>query len=180
MGRKILVINGSASDGSSNQRLIDRISEQLSEFEVTVFNDLKKLPHFDPKQSDSNPPNSITDFRTRIEQADGLIICTPEYVFSIPSGLKNAIEWCISTVILSGKPTGIIVASGLGEKAFEELKLIMNTVTAKFNEDTTLLISGIKGKINQQGEIIHEETKQKLTTFVQAFASLVRTPGSAQ
>ncbi|WP_363317949.1 NAD(P)H-dependent oxidoreductase [uncultured Algibacter sp.] len=45
------------------------------------------------------------DFRNKIENADGIVICTPEYVFSIPSGLKNTIEWCVSTNAFSNKPT---------------------------------------------------------------------------
>jgi NAD(P)H-dependent FMN reductase len=125
--------------------------------------------------SDSNPPESIQIFRKRIEESAGVIFCTPEYIFSIPSGLKNAIEWCVATVVFSDKPTGIIVASGLGDKGFDELKLIMKTVTAKFNDDTTLLISGIKGKVNQQGDITHEATKQQVSKFVESFASLVKT-----
>ncbi|WP_262886208.1 NADPH-dependent FMN reductase [Sphingobacterium sp. 18053] len=35
-------------------------------------------------------------------------MCLPEYIFSIPSGLKNSIEWCISTTVFSDKPVGII------------------------------------------------------------------------
>jgi chromate reductase len=172
--KKLFVINGSASTGSSNQRLIDRISDELKgEFHIVVYNELKSLPHFDPKLSESNPPASIKDFRKRIQEADGIIICTPEYVFSIPSGLKNAIEWCIATVVFSGKPTGIITASAHGQKGHEELQLIMRTVMAKFNGDTTWLIPGVKGKINEQGEIIHDATKQELMKFAEAFRQLV-------
>lgn len=109
------------------------------------------------------------DFRNNIETADGIIICTPEYVFSIPSGLKNAIEWCISTTIFENKPLGIITASASGLKAHEDLQLIMKTASAKFTPETTLLIQGIKGKINEQGEIIDGKTKNDLTNFITAF-----------
>lgn len=171
--RKILIINGSASQGSSNQRLIDRISERLTGFDITVFNELKSLPHFDPQLSDSNPPDPIIRVRKQIEEADGVIICTPEYVFSIPSGLKNLIEWCISTVVFSEKPLGIITASASGQKGHEELHLIMKTVMANFNDETTWLIPGIKGKINEQGEIIHEGTRTELLKFLEGFKKLV-------
>jgi chromate reductase len=173
--KKILVINGSASTGSSNQRLIERIAERLSgDFEINQCADLKTLPHFDPQLSESNPPQEIVWLRKQINDAAGIIICTPEYVFSIPSGLKNVIEWCVAATVFSDKPTGLITASAAGEKAHEELKLIMKTVMAKFNDETTWLIQGVKGKINTSGEITQEQTKKELTSFVAAFTSLVK------
>ena len=172
--KRLFIINGSASSGSSNQRLIDRINDELkNDFEITVYNDLKTLPHFDPKLSESNPPAPIKELRKQIQEADGIIICTPEYVFSIPSGLKNAIEWCVATIVFSDKPTGIITASAHGQKGHEELQLILGTVMAKFNSETTWLIQGVKGKINEQGEIINETTKQELKKFTEAFKRLV-------
>lgn len=172
--KKIFVINGSASENSSNQKLIDYFTELTKDFfSLTVFNDLKTLPHFDPELSIDNTPKSVSDFRQRIENADGILICTPEYVFSIPSGLKNAIEWCVSTTVFSDKPTGLITASANGEKCHEELQLIMKTVMVNFTPGTTLLIQGIKGKINNQGDIIDSKTKEGLTKFIDAFKKLV-------
>jgi NAD(P)H-dependent FMN reductase len=171
--KKILVINGSASDSSSNQKLIDNFVDLTKDFfSLTVFNDLKKLPHFDPELSADNTPKIIIDFRQKIETDDGILICTPEYVFSIPSGLKNAIEWCVSTTVFSEKPAGLITASANGEKGHEELQLIMKTIMTKFTLDTTLLIQGIKGKINQQGQITDSKTKDDLTKFIDAFKNL--------
>jgi NAD(P)H-dependent FMN reductase len=173
--KNIFVINGSASYNSSNQKLIDNFAELTKEFfRLTVFNDLKILPHFDPKLSVDNTPKVILDFRHSIETADGILICTPEYVFSIPSGLKNAIEWCVSTTVFSDKPTGLITASASGEKGHEELKLIMKTVMTKFTTDTTLLIQGVKGKINEQGHITDNNTKDDLTKFINAFKNLTK------
>ena len=170
MKKQIFVINGSASNNSSNQKLIDDFADLTKDFfNVTVFNDLKTLPHFDPELSANNTPKAILNFRNSIEIADGILICTPEYVFSIPSGLKNAIEWCVSTTIFSEKPTGVITASANGEKGHEELQLIMKTVMAQFTADTTLLIQGVKGKINEQGQITDKQTKEDLTKFVNAY-----------
>jgi NAD(P)H-dependent FMN reductase len=124
MGNKknIFAIIGSASDKSANQKIIEHIAgltrDQLN---LTIFNDLKRLPHFDPDRSIDNTPAEILEFRDNIDKADGVLICTPEYVFSIPSGLKNAIEWCVATTVFSDKPTGIIAASASGQKGHEEL-----------------------------------------------------------
>ena len=114
--------------------------------------------------TDKNASKQIVDFRNKIEDADGIIICTPEYVFSIPSGLKNMIEWCVSTTVFSDKQIGLITASTSGEKGHEELKLIMETIQTKFTAETTLLIKGVKGK---DGKILDKKTEIELEEFVQ-------------
>ncbi|MCA0445318.1 MAG: NAD(P)H-dependent oxidoreductase [Bacteroidetes bacterium] len=172
--KNILAIIGSARTNSANLQLVEIIgSLTVNEFNLTIFNDLKTLPHFDPELSENHPPKQIIEFRNRIEQADGLIICTPEYVFSIPSGLKNAIEWCIATTILMNKPTGLITASASGQKGHEELQLIMQTAMAKFTHETTLLIQGIKGKVNEQGHLSDINTQRQLGEFINSFINLV-------
>ena len=145
------------------------------QFDLTIFNDLKSLPHFDPDLAADDPPQLISELRSAIDKANGIIICTPEYVFSIPSGLKNAIEWCVSSVVFTDKPTGIITASAQGQKAHEELQLIMKTVGAKFTHETTLLIQGIKGKIGKDGAVIDKKTKEHLIEFARAFQELTNT-----
>ncbi|WP_281226045.1 NADPH-dependent FMN reductase [Flavobacterium aquiphilum] len=171
--KKILAINGSASDNSSNQKLIEIFADMTKDyFSLKVFDDLKSLPHFNPELSTDNTPEAILKFRQEIEMADGILICTLEYVFSIPSGLKNAIEWCVSTTVFSEKPTAIITASASGEKGHEELQLIMKTLMAKFTPETTLLIQGIKGKIDAQG-LLDTSTKKDLANFTDAFKKLI-------
>jgi chromate reductase len=172
--KNIFAIVGSASNNSSNHKLVNYFVQQTGDcFTTNSAPDLKTLPHFDPELSADNPPAIIREFRNLIETADGILISTPEYVFSIPSGLKNAIEWCIATTIFSDKPVGIITASAHGQKGHEELQLIMTTVMAKFIQETTLLIQGVKGKINAQGEITDNKTKSDIGLFIQAFTSLV-------
>lgn len=172
--KNIFVINGSASENSSNLKLIEFFKDLTkSFFTLKVFNDLKSLPHFDPELSVNNTPKIISDFRQDIEKADGIVISTPEYIFSIPSGLKNALEWCVSTTIFSEKPTGFITASASGQKGHEELQLILKTLSAKFTPDTSLLIQGVKGKIDGEGNINDVKTKNELEKFANAYRILV-------
>ena len=174
--KKVFIIIGSASDNSTNQKLIENfVNSTKDDLDCIVYNELKLLPHFDPLLSSQNSPKEIVEFREKIQNADAIVICTPEYVFSIPSGLKNAIEWCVSTTVFSNKPTGLITASASGQKAHEELQLIMKTVMAKFTDDTVLLIEGIKGKINEQGKITDSKTNEDLTLFINQFKNLLNT-----
>ena len=115
--KNIFIIIGSASKNSVNEKLVDIFINLTNDFfSFTVFKNLKTLLHFDPELSTDNPPVAIIEFRNHIEKADGILICTPEYVFSIPSGLKNAIEWCVLTTVFSEKPTGLIPSQQADKK----------------------------------------------------------------
>ena len=170
----ILGINGSASSNSSNLRLLTIIRDLAGErFNLEILDDLSILPHFRTELTNVNTPKEIIDFRNKIKNADGVIICTPEYVFSIPSGLKNAIEWCVSTDVFFDKPIGLITASANGEKGHEELKLIMQTVQTVFTAETTLLVPGIKGRLDANGEPKSTELKTDLEKLVSSFIGLI-------
>jgi len=172
--KNIFAIIGSASKNSSNLKLVQRIAALTQDdLDINIFDGLSTLPHFNPELSIGNTPQAVIDFRNAIQQSDGVIICTPEYVFSIPSGLKNAIEWCVSTTVFSKKPIGLITASASGEKGHEELKLIMRTIETIFNDETTLLIKGIKGKVDENGNITDDKTNNDLMSFTEAFKKLV-------
>lgn len=172
--KNILVLNGSASADSANQKLIGQLALWMDDhFELKFCPDLKLLPHFNPELSITGTPEAVVNFRQAIAAADGVIICTPEYIFSIPSGLKNALEWCVATPVFTGKPLGIITASANGQKGHEELQLIMRTLMAAFIPDSTLLIPGIKGKVDAAGIISDPYTIEALEQFLSVFKGLV-------
>jgi chromate reductase len=176
LNKNVFTIVGSANKGSVNQKILENIRALFPDtVNVSIFDDLSSLPHFKPSESINNPPPPVVDFRERIQQADGVIICTPEYIFSIPAILKNAIEWCVATTVFSDKPVGLITASTSGIKGHEELKLIMNTLAATINSE--LLISGVKSRINVNGEIVDQDTKQAIEQFVNSFIDMLyKTP----
>lgn len=171
--KKIFAVSGSTRSQSTNIKLLKYIADLTSNiYEFILFEDLAEIPHFNPDLDTDNPPKQIIDFRNHIVEADGIIICTPEYVFSMPGSLKNALEWLVSTTLFLDKPTGLITASAQGEKGHEQLKLIMQSIGAQFNDETQLLISGIRAKMDSEGNLVHEETKEKLTVFLQAFEKM--------
>lgn len=173
--KKILAIPGSTRTNSSNLQIIHAIANLASiDAEVEVYNKLSGLPHFNPDVDDDNLPDAVAEFRNKIKEADGVLICTPEYIFSLPGSLKNAIEWTVSTTIFLNKPTALITASGLGDKAHESLQLIMKTVGAAFNDETQLLISGARTKVNSNSEIIDEATLIKVKNLIGAFIRLIK------
>ena len=169
--KQIVIINGSASNQSANKRILEYLESLGRDKWEFIHLSLKSLPHFDPELSIANTPDSVLRFREAIEKSKAVIVCTPEYVFSIPSGLKNAIEWCVSTTIFTNKPVGLITASAHGQKGHEELQLLFRTLSAKLDEKTCLLIQGVKGKVDGEG-IIEEGTRNLLVEFANVFQSL--------
>ena len=135
------------------------MAADMAEF---IAYDISQLPFFNPDLDNERVPVVVIDFLSLLAEADAVIICTPEYVFSLPGALKNALEWTVSSSGFSGKPVALIVAAAGGEKAFESLQLIMKTIEATFDESTTLLIQGAKAKASSA------ETREKLEKLLKA------------
>lgn len=175
MKRKVLAISGSTRKDSANLQIIKAIAELANDrLDIVIYNDLALLPHFNPDMDkDGSTPKIIEEFRNKIMDADGVLICTPEYVFSLPGSLKNAIEWTVSTTVFSEKPVALITASASGDKAHDSLLLIMETVQAKFTPRSQLLISGARAKINSSGKITDGATLDKIKELVEDFTGIV-------
>lgn len=172
MSNKILAILGSIRKDSTNELIIKAIADLYPEIlEIEIYQDIDKLPYFNPDLTEDNMPDIVKEFYKRISDVDGVIICTPEYVFSLPGILKNSLEWTVSTTVFSEKPFAFIVASSSGEKAFTDLELIMKTLGAKFSDNSKLLIKGPKTKINEQGKIINSDLLKQIDLLVD---SLIR------
>ncbi|MBS0619548.1 MAG: NAD(P)H-dependent oxidoreductase, partial [Spirochaetes bacterium] len=90
------------------------------------------------------------ELREKIALADAVIIGTPEYVFSVPAILKNALEWCVASTVFTDKPTALIVAASAGEKTFEQLSLILKTIQCRIEPGTMLHVKGARTKLQDK------------------------------
>ena len=171
--KKVFAICGSTREHSANLVILQYIAAVISnEFDVEIYEGLSALPHFNPDHDKETAPPIVEELRTKIKNADGVIICTPEYVFSLPGALKNAIEWCVSTTVFSEKPVALITASASGVKAHESLQMIMKTIYADVRQETQLLIQGAKGKV-KSGIIIDEQLQNQLKDLAGSFSNLL-------
>jgi len=172
--KNILAISGSLRARSTNLTIIENIAEMFAdEINVRIYDGLANLPHFNPDLEQTEPVAEVADFRRQIKEADGILICTPEYVFSIPGALKNALEWTVGTSDFAGKPTVLITASSLGEKTHESLFLVLKTIEAKISERTTLLISGARTKLNSTGKLSDAPTIEAITLLIESFLQTI-------
>jgi len=178
--KKILAISGSTKLKSTSKFILEIIKTRYSKtLDINIYDEIGLLPHFNP-DLEGNLPESIHKLRNLIADSDGILFCTPEYVFSLPGSLKNLIEWNVSTVLFSSKPVGLIVAAASGEKAFESLDLILTTIESTIPNESKLLIQGAKGKVNSNGQIEDEIIISKIDVVISSLISTIndrnRTP----
>jgi len=172
---KVLAISGSTRKQSSNQRILNFLSTRFaSRLRMDIYDAIDGLPHFNPDLEKDRLPAVVRDLRQKIDAADGVLFCTPEYVFSLPGSLKNAIEWTVSTTIFSNKPTALLVAAASGEKALESLRLIMTTIEAEILDDSTLLVRGARGKVSESGEITDQDLISRLDVLMESLLTSIR------
>lgn len=166
--KKILGISGSLRSNSSTALLMKQAARLMPEdIEFTLYDGLGKLPHFDDSE---NRPEEVNRFCQLLADADGVMIISPEYAFGVPGSLKNALDWTVSSGEFVDKPLSLVIASTGGEKAYAALLMIFTALSADIPENGKLLISFIRSKIDQDGNIKDEITYYD---FKRAIDSLV-------
>lgn len=162
--KNIFAISGSLREGSSNHNILQLLGKMIPKgFNYFIYNGLRDVPAFDPGIDSDN--HTVADLRQQLSQADGIIICTPEYAFGVPGALKNALDWTVSSGSFSGKPTALITASTGGENAHEAMIKILGAIDAKLSPETTLLIQFVRSKMDLDGNVTDPESLQKLQTL---------------
>jgi len=175
---KILAISGSTRSSSSNLNLINAITKLAADqFEVSVFDGLTGLPHFNPDMDHEPVAEPVAAFRRQIRAADGVLICTPEYAIGVPGTLKNAIDWTVSSMEFSRKPVALITASLSGLRAHESLLGTLLIIESNMTSETQLVISGVKTKVSGDGEITDEHTLESVKKLIASLTAMIN--GSA-
>ncbi|MET9673547.1 NADPH-dependent FMN reductase [Streptomyces sp. NPDC006482] len=114
----VLAISGSLRTDSHNTQLLRAAQKFNTGQEIEIYEGLREIPPYD--QDLDTPelrPAAVAELRRRVMEADGLLIATPEFNYSIPGVLKNALDW-LSTdwtrtegLPLNRKPTAILGAA---------------------------------------------------------------------
>jgi chromate reductase len=112
----VLGISGSLRKASFNSGLLRTAQELLPEDMILEIYDIANIPLYNEDIWAAGVPEVVKDFKARIAAADALLIATPEYNYSIPGVLKNAIDWASrlpKDSPLNDKPIAIMGAGGI-------------------------------------------------------------------
>lgn len=180
--KTILALMGSARQASTNETILTLVEARLPEaVRMRWYRGLEQLPWFNPDldAEGAGPPEAVADFRHQLQAADGLLIATPEYVFSLPGLLKNALEWLVSSMVLREKPAAFIVSAASGEQAFGSLDRILSTLVQQpLAEDCKLLVRGGRGLI-AGGRFTDARVDEALSALVAALLRQMGVPGGS-
>lgn len=174
-------IAGSLRGGSYNRALL-RAATQLAPqgMEIRIFERLAAVPAYNEDVEAQGDPEPVAALKQAIHEADALLIATPEYNYSVPGVLKNAIDWASRpprTSVLKGKPAGIIGASpGMAGTARAQLALRQSFV---FTQTLVLpgpevLVSRAGEKIDAGGQLTDEPTRDFLARYLTSLAEWIQ------
>lgn len=174
---QILAISGSTRNNSSNHRLIKAIARLLEDdMQLHLYEGIALLPHFDPDITDDHMPQPVADFKRQLREADGVIICTPEYAHGVPGSLKNALDWTVGSGEFSTKPTILITASTDGRYGHNALLETLRVIEAGNIDNLNLLIQFIKTKLTDENTIRDEKTLAAVSGLLDEFRQTLRSP----
>ena len=173
----VLGFSGSLRKGSYNTAALQNAYQLLPEGVSLEIFDLSSIPLYNADVEALGFPESVQLFRERIAAANALLIATPEYNYSIPGVLKNAIDWASRPAgksPLNGKPVAIMGAS---TSAFGTVRAQTHLrQVCLFNDMHPLnkpqvLIMQAKDKFDEQGRLTDEATRGFIREMLMALKS---------
>jgi len=177
----IVSICGSLRQGSYNRMVMNALAGLApAGMNIKEAPSFAELPLYNADiQNSSGFPAAVRTLADAIRAADGVVFCTPEYNFSIPGGLKNAIDWVsrLPDQPLAGKPVAIQSASpgplGGGRVQYD-LRRTMVFLDAFALNKPEIFIGNCASKIDDKtGELKDETTRNFIKQQLEAFAKFV-------
>jgi chromate reductase len=175
----ILAFGGSLRKGSYNKALLRAAQEMVpKEIQLEVF-DIAGIPSFN-QDLENNPPPVVKEFKAKIKAADAILIATPEYNYSIPGFLKNAID-CASRPYgdnaFDGKPVAFMGASiGMLGTARAQYHLRQSCVWLNMYplNQPEVMVPFAQEKVDENGRVTDAKTREKIKELLEALAAWAR------
>ncbi|HTR53313.1 MAG TPA: NAD(P)H-dependent oxidoreductase [Kofleriaceae bacterium] len=172
----LLGICGSMRKTSTNRALLRAVGETLPAGATLAIHDSLDLPIFN---SDLADPPSVVALKDAIAGADGVVFAVPEYNYSIPGGLKNALDWVSrppASSPLRGKPVGLVGAatgmSGTIRAQTHMRQMLVYSDTPCLNQPE-VLIPRAHERFDAEGRLVDATTRELLVRFGLAMVAFV-------
>ena len=181
MGKKIHILGfaGSLRKESYNRALLSAASEMVPDDAVLEVFALEGIPPFNQDLEDQ-PPDKVKDFKARIRAADAILIATPEYNYSIPGVLKNAIDWASrphGDNAFDAKPVAVMGASigmlGTARAQYDLRRSFVFLNMYPMNKPE-VMVPFAGEKVDNTGRITDEKTRAKIREMVESLVAWTR------
>ena len=168
----ILGIAGSLRKASYNRSALRAAQQLCPEGATMEIFELDGIPPFN-QDEERNPPQKVVDFKAAIRRADAVLIVTPEYNYSIPGVLKNAIDWAsrpYGDSAWNGKTVAVMGASvgALGTaRAQYHLRQCFVFLNMEAVNQPEVMIGNAAQRFDEQGNLTDEQSKQLISQLLQ-------------
>ncbi len=179
---RILGISGSLRRASYNRAVLRAAANLAPEGAVVEMVELDGIPLFN-QDDEANPNDKVVELKSRVREADALLFVTPEYNYSVPGVLKNAIDWASRPYgdnAWDGKAAAIMGASPgtLGTaRAQYHLRQIFVFLNVFPVNQPEVLISNAPQHFDAEGNLTDETTKKFMRQLLQNLVDLTRRIG---
>jgi chromate reductase len=174
----IVAISGSLRRESFNTALLHAMVELAPEGTTLSIASIGDIPFYNADLDIDGGPASVRALKHRIDEADGLLIATPEYNYGIPGVLKNAIDWVSRPgfrSVLAGKPVAIVGASpgmvGTARAQGQLKQVLLGTISEVFPYPE-VLVSKAKDRF-RDGKLEDEATRELLAQMLRKYVSWI-------
>lgn len=175
----VLGISGSLRRGSFNTGLLRAASSVLPEGMELEIGDISTIPLYNADVEAAGPPAPVARLKERVAAADALLFATPEYNYSIPGVLKNAIDWVsrpVATSPLAGKPIAMMGAGGrlgTGRSQYHLRQVAVFTNMLPINRPEVMVANAAE-KFDQSGNLTDDSIKEQIRALLESLAGWVR------
>lgn len=136
--------------------------------DVAPFDGLAGLPHFNPDH-ELSPPASVLEWRSRLQIAQAVIICSPEYAHGVPGVLKNALDWVVGSGEFMHKPVMLINASPNSHFAVPQLRETLTVMMADVQTITLSMLGKKRDELSMRlDNTVSAELRGVLDAMIQA------------
>ncbi len=170
---KLLAIQGALRVESTNRKLLKVAISHLPKGVTTEIYELHDIPFYDGDVEAKGLPEVVVEFRKKIENADGILIATPEYNYGVPGVLKNAIDWASrppkqpfdkKPVVILGASSGMFGTA----RAQIQMRLLMQYLNAYAMPRPEFLLGMSAEKFDSEGNLKDEKSRELLEKFMKA------------
>ena len=172
-------IAGSLRRGSFNRGLLRAAVEAAPDGMTIEPLEIRELPLYDADLDVEGGPESVLAFKAAILASDGIFIATPEYNYSMPGVLKNALDWASRAPerALQNKPVAIVGATpGRWGTVRSQLALrqMLMFPACRVMAGPLLTIAGAREHFDTDGNLTDDATRAQLVGVLEAFSDWIR------